>query len=292
MTMHQLSALRAVVESGSYAKAAEAQYTSASALLQQIRSLEKELGYQVLSKKKNGMSLTEAGNAFWKYAREALSLLQHGIDDGKSIADAESSRLRIGIVSRSAARSSFIMELAFSFHEQYPHINLEFVNCDYYNVANDIENGRYDVRFTQFVPAFDEKKLTMMRTFNTVYYCLMDENDPLSKKRHLSSRDLSGRTVYIHKYDDSDTIEEQLHTWSPEAAYELSEVNASVIYQCCMSKNLFILRSPRKITYPHIHAIPLDYECEGYNVIVAAHNPPPCAQLFLEFAREKSKANV
>jgi len=285
MTLHQLSALRAVVHSGSYAKAAEALFTSASALLQQVRNLEKELGYQVLVKSKTGMALTEAGLAFWRSAQEALVLLEHGMEDGRSVAAAKKSTLRIGLPNKGLANSQYMMSVIFKFHRLHPDICVQFVNCDYYDVAGDLDAGRFDVRLTQYMPIFDERKFSMVRAYCTNYFCIMSPGDPLAEREVLNAENLRGRTVHVHKYDKTDAIDEQMARWAPCADIVVSEVNSDALFRCCLSGDLFILRFKQHVLTSALHAVRLNYRSEDYTVFVAAEKPSPCASVFLEFVR-------
>ena len=61
-----------LVDTGSFSKAAEANYISQSAVSQQLAKLERDLSVQLISRGGGMVAPTEAGKAFYEGAREIL----------------------------------------------------------------------------------------------------------------------------------------------------------------------------------------------------------------------------
>ena len=70
MTDRQLMGFLTIVEKKSFTAAAEAMYISQSALSQQIRHLERQLGFALFDRSTRQPTLTEAGRSFYERARE------------------------------------------------------------------------------------------------------------------------------------------------------------------------------------------------------------------------------
>lgn len=88
-----------IVECGSFSEAAARLYTSQSALSQQIRSLEKQLGFELFNHQSRRMKLTQAGENFYPHARQICADYANAVLEGRSWAQAEKERkrrLRIG----------------------------------------------------------------------------------------------------------------------------------------------------------------------------------------------------
>ena len=66
----------AVVEEGSFSKAAKKYYLSQSAISQQIKSLEKELGIRLFERNKRQFSLTPAGEYFYRHGKVILDEIE------------------------------------------------------------------------------------------------------------------------------------------------------------------------------------------------------------------------
>lgn len=75
--IRQLRYFVAIVEEGGFSRAAERLHVSQPPLSTQIKSLESELGVQLLERSNRGVSLTAAGSVFHEEARAVLARLEH-----------------------------------------------------------------------------------------------------------------------------------------------------------------------------------------------------------------------
>ena len=66
MLLRQIEYFQSVVQRGSFTLAAEEHHISQSAISQQIKALEDELGVELLRRKNRRFELTEAGKHFYK----------------------------------------------------------------------------------------------------------------------------------------------------------------------------------------------------------------------------------
>lgn len=85
MTDHQLRGFMTVVEKKSFTAAAEALFISQSALSQQIRSLERHLGFDLFDRRTRQPTLTEAGRSFYDHAQKIQKLYDYAISEGKQL---------------------------------------------------------------------------------------------------------------------------------------------------------------------------------------------------------------
>ena len=74
MDLHHLRALRKVVETGSFTRAAEELFLTQPAISHQIRSLEDELGQALFQRDGRSVAPTPAGRMLYDYARRILHL--------------------------------------------------------------------------------------------------------------------------------------------------------------------------------------------------------------------------
>ena len=92
MLLRQIEIFQAVVEHRSFSEAAEASYISQSAVFQEIKALEKELGVKLLERRNRGFSLTAAGESFYrrsllitaelqKLRREVIRIDRKGVEE-------------------------------------------------------------------------------------------------------------------------------------------------------------------------------------------------------------------
>lgn len=85
MTIHQLQSFLAVAEKQSFTAAADILYISQSALSQQIRQLEHQLGFQLFDRSTRQVTLTEAGRSFYRNAQQLQALYAHALSEGQQL---------------------------------------------------------------------------------------------------------------------------------------------------------------------------------------------------------------
>ena len=80
MELRQLEYLVAVVEEGSFTRAAQRERVAQPAVSAQIRRLERMVGQQLLTRSSREVRLTEAGAALLPHARAALAAVRAEVD--------------------------------------------------------------------------------------------------------------------------------------------------------------------------------------------------------------------
>jgi len=85
----------ALADAGSFTDAARRMYIAQPTLSQQIRRLEELLGAPLLIRRREGLSLTEAGTVLLDEARAVLAQVDHGVDRTRRAAGLGPARLRI-----------------------------------------------------------------------------------------------------------------------------------------------------------------------------------------------------
>ncbi|EMY3601521.1 transcriptional regulator CynR [Klebsiella aerogenes] len=113
----------AVAEHQGFTRAAEALHISQPALSQQIRMLEESLDAQLFDRSGRHIHLTDAGEVFLQYARQAFQLLDEGQRAIHDVEDLSRGSLRIAVTP--TFTSYFVVPLVAEFHARYPHITLD-----------------------------------------------------------------------------------------------------------------------------------------------------------------------
>ena len=113
----------AVVESGSYSRAAEKLNITKSAVSKRISQLEDELGIRLIQRTTRHISLTEAGERYYEYVSQALSFAQQGVDAVSELQGEPRGKLKITAPMSFGVRhiAPFLTE----FLQRYPHIELD-----------------------------------------------------------------------------------------------------------------------------------------------------------------------
>ncbi len=98
MELRQLRYFIAVAEELHFRRAAERLHISQPPLSQQIRALEDELGFVLLTRTRRRVQLTPAGEAFLRDARIVLAELDGAVSTARRVDAGQTGRLRVGFV--------------------------------------------------------------------------------------------------------------------------------------------------------------------------------------------------
>jgi DNA-binding transcriptional LysR family regulator len=132
-----IGAFAAVVEAGSFVRAAERLGISTSTLSRQIAELEQHLGVRLLHRTTRKLSLTESGQAFYERAVQVLADLEEAEALASSSAAAPRGRLRL-----TCSHAVGIQRLApaiASFAGQYPEVGFDVSVSD--RIVDLVEEG-------------------------------------------------------------------------------------------------------------------------------------------------------
>ncbi|MEX5509597.1 transcriptional regulator CynR [Pseudomonas paralactis] len=122
MLLRHIRYLLAVAEHRNFTRAAEALHVSQPTLSQQIRQLEESLGAPLLDRSGRSISLTDAGQAYVRFARLALQDLEAGSRAMHDVQDLSRGHLRLAMTPTFTAY--LIGPLLARFNRLYPGITL------------------------------------------------------------------------------------------------------------------------------------------------------------------------
>jgi len=123
-----MQSLVAVVEAGSFVKAADGLGLSKAAVSRQVANLETRLGVRLLQRTTRRLSLTEEGRAFYERSRELLSSVEAAEAEITSRGGTVRGRLRVNAPFTFGNRR--LAPLWGEFRNRYPHISLDITLND------------------------------------------------------------------------------------------------------------------------------------------------------------------
>ncbi len=145
MTLLSYQVLKTVADQGSFRKAAELLGLTPSAVSHAVSSMEKELGFFVFNRGKNGVMLTNYGERLLPYVNAVLNSdesLQQAVAEFNGL---KQGRIKIGCFS--SVCTNWMPELMHAFAKSYPAIEMEIFQGTYDDVSYWIKNGVVDVGF-------------------------------------------------------------------------------------------------------------------------------------------------
>jgi DNA-binding transcriptional LysR family regulator len=143
MEFRQLRYFVALAEHLHFGRAANQLHVVQSAVSQQIKLLEEELGVQLLHRSRHRVELSEAGRIFLPEARRALVQADAAARAARAAATGNVGRLEFGFVDN--AIWSILPRILKAFRDRYPGIELQLHQADRPTLLRYLEEGRLDV---------------------------------------------------------------------------------------------------------------------------------------------------
>jgi len=129
----------AVVEEGSFTRAALRMHVSQPSLSQQVRALEKEVGGELLERLPRSVRLTAAGKAFLPHAQIAVRAAERAQQAARSALELETGELEISTVRSIAA--GILPELVQSWRQRQPGTFVRLHEFTHRSLAEDSVRG-------------------------------------------------------------------------------------------------------------------------------------------------------
>ena len=187
MFLRQIEYLQAVIEQGNFYLAAEQCHVSQSAISQQIRKLEEELGAKLLERHNRTFSLTPAGEHFYRKSLVISSDIRQLIHETKQISNQEQFTLNIGYyIGYHGDELTAAISL---FSEKYPSVNVQITVGSHEELYHGMENGSIDLALNDQRRAFSDAYNNEILAESRLYIELSSKN-PLSRLETLESSNL------------------------------------------------------------------------------------------------------
>lgn len=206
--LKQIRYFQSVVRLGSFTAAAEEHYISQSAISQQIKALEADLGVTLFERKKRSFTLTEAGEYFYKKSLvlvadyDALCReLHHMVGDHGEL-------LRIGVL-KGYSGLEFQNAVA-DFTAQYPDVSVEVTHANHDALYALLRSGELDMVLNDQRRAFSDEYINIVLDIRE-YYAEISANSPLSQLEEVDIDDLKNIPLMLVSSPEQQDIERSFY---------------------------------------------------------------------------------
>ncbi|MDP5293283.1 LysR substrate-binding domain-containing protein [Oceanimonas sp. CHS3-5] len=138
----------AVVDTGSFTRAADSTHLTQSTVSQQVRKLESQLSCELLNRKGRYITATLEGERVLNYARRILQLMQEAV--AQTSLSIEQQKIRLGVPEDFATHA--IMPALSGFADQYPGIRLEVKSGLCSDIWREFQRGELDLALVKQRP--------------------------------------------------------------------------------------------------------------------------------------------
>lgn len=217
MNLHQIKYFLAVVDSGSFSKAATRVYVTQPTLSAGIKTLEEELDVALFLRDNRRVVLTEAGNTFLPHARAAYQELEIGRN--KLTHDQEKSTLRLGMLNTIPVEP--VARLIRDYRELHPGVVVELSEGADAILRQQLTAGDIDALITTLRPV--DKTTTALPLFEEQVMLAVWKGHPLASSKRASLADLHAQP-FIDRVD--------CELWSDlQARLGKQQVSPHVVYR-------------------------------------------------------------
>lgn len=170
----QIKYFQAVVKYKSFTEAAEECYISQSAISQQIRALEQELGVKLINRENRKFSLTPAGEHFYDRSLILVEDFEKLCRETARIARRDTTELHIGYL-KCYGGQEFQSAIA-AFAEKYPKVSVQIINGNHEELYDALRFGKVDLILNDQRRAFSDEYVNYILTTSECYIELAARN--------------------------------------------------------------------------------------------------------------------
>lgn len=195
MDLRQLHYFSVLAETLNFHRAAERLNISQPPLTVAIRKLEEDLGAPLFVRSPRNITLTAAGLAALKPAREALmqaDQVRRAIRQGL---DGERGRLRIGFVG--SATFDLLPRLIQPFRHKYPQVELILVEGTSIEISNQIDTGMLDIGLVR-LPLLSRSKMVTHSLEHDRMVAALPASHALACKHCLRIEEMADQPFVVH----------------------------------------------------------------------------------------------
>ena len=178
MLFKQIEYFQAIVEAGNFYQAAEKCSVSQSAISQQIKKLEQELGVKLLDRHNRTFSLTPSGEHFYRKSLIIVSDIEQIKLETKRIASNDHAILRIGYYK--GYHGNELSEAVAAFSAKYPTIEISIMVGSHDELYKSLESDKVDLVLSDQRRAFSDLYNNEILSESHMYIEISKHN-PLSR---------------------------------------------------------------------------------------------------------------
>ena len=295
MELRHLRYFAAVAENGGFARTARLLNVSQSAISEQIRDLESELGVQLFHRQNRRIRLTEHGEHFLEDAQAVLAAADKAITNARKSLQGEIGTLTIGFFV--GGTGTFFPKLIKDFRSRYRDVQVSLVEMAPAVQHEALQAGMIDVGFTRPVQPPYAMSLRSEHFQAEKLCAVLLKSHPLAKKEKVFIRELAKERFVLNDRKYSPAVFDKVISLCAEAGYSprisaTATVSPGMLALVEAGEGVAILpEGARALSGKELVLIPLADRTASIDMVIAwaPQHESPVLRSFLELARQKHK---
>lgn len=224
MELRQLRYAVAVADTRSFTRAAAQCYVAQSALSQQVKNLERQLGVALFARTSRRVELTPAGHAFLPAARQCLEAAERAVTDAAAAVGEVRGRLAVGMIPTVVALDLPAVLQRFREHHPQVRVSLRVGSSDV--MAREVAAGGLDVALLGLREGVRPRGVELRELGRQALVAVLPPDHGLAGRKRVWLRDLAGEVFADFPADSSGRAQSD-HAFAAaglerEVAYEVS----------------------------------------------------------------------
>lgn len=226
MDIRQLQYFVGIAETGRFSEASRQLFVTQSAVSQQIKLLEEELGTQLFVRQAHSVALTESGQELLPLAKKVLRGITECRDRISDLKGLLCGTLNIGLT---YSLEPYIRETMLAFMTKYPKVKVNAYYKSLTDLLRMLKDHEIDIMFSM-MPTSPHEFVNSVPLTEYRLAAIMRKNHPLAKKEMLRFHDLLPHKLILPEKGlrDRNAIESFIHADTGElnVVSLISDVNA------------------------------------------------------------------
>lgn len=257
MDIRQLQYFVGIAETGRFSEASRMLFVTQSAVSQQIKLLEEELGTQLFVRQTHSVTLTESGQELLPLAKKVLRGVTECRDRIADLKGLLCGTLNIGLT---FSLEPYIRETMLAFMSRYPKVKVNAYYKSLSDLLRMLKEHEIDIMFSM-MPTSPHEYVTSLPMTEYRLAAIMRKNHPLAKKEVLRFADLMPHKLILPEKGlrDRNAIESFVHadTGDLNVVSLVNDVHA-LMNMLQESNCVSILTEHTIKNYPQLCSVPID----------------------------------
>jgi DNA-binding transcriptional LysR family regulator len=293
MELRHLRTIEAVARHRSFTKAADELFLAQSAISQQIRRLEEELGLQIFRRSSRSVDITDEGRILLAHAKRVIAEIDELHGHLEELTGLLRGAVRIGGIYPFGRYD--IYDVLADFRARYPGVAIHMLEDTQDEMLAMLRKDDLDCAFASVDPDAIGSEFAATLLWEEEFLVAMSPDHPLAARSSVTLEELVGEDLIA--YRDNSALRRRFETTlgrrglEPRNAFVCTEMNA---VRALAAKGLGVAVLPRSIAEldgPPIALRPFRPEPVTWPVALvwrADRRQPPAAKAFLALALERS----
>jgi DNA-binding transcriptional LysR family regulator len=283
----------AVAENGSFGSTSRLLHVAQSAISEQIRDLEAELGVTLFDRQNRRIRLTAHGEQFLVDARSVLASADKAVANAQRSLRGEIGTLTIGFFV--GGTGTFFPNMIKEFRGRFPGVQVSLVEMAPGIQHQALQSGAIDVGFTRPLQPLQSNLIRYEHFQTEPLYAVLLRSHPLAEKRKIFIRELADERFVLNDRKYSPAVFDKVITLCAEAGFSprigaTASVASGVIALVEAGEGVAILPHGSSIlSGDEVIFTPVADAAARVDLVIAwsSQHDTPVVRSFLSLAREK-----